>query len=198
VLLLDEPFGALDQALREQVQIELRKLQQSLGTTTLVVTHDQLEALTLSDLIAVMRAGRIEQLGPPTEIYDRPATAFVARFMGVENLLKIKVDGQDGAKVRVSTGALTATVTTSTPLAGEATLAARADAVLISEPDAPGTVAARIVFASNRGASALYELATDDGQTLQASEERRSGRLRPAGMRVGVSLMGEACVLVRD
>ena len=198
VLLLDEPFGALDQALREQVQIELRKLQQSLGTTTLVVTHDQLEALTLSDLIAVMHAGRIEQLGPPTEIYDRPATAFVARFMGVENLLKIKVDGQDGAKVRVSAGALTATVTTSTLPASEATLAARADAVRISETDAPGAIAGRIVFASNRGASALYELATDDGQTLQASEERRGSRLRPAGMRVGVSLLGDACVLVRD
>jgi ABC-type Fe3+/spermidine/putrescine transport system ATPase subunit len=198
VLLLDEPFGALDQTLREQVQIELRKLQQSLGTTTLVVTHDQLEALTLSDLIAVMNAGRIEQLGPPAEIYDLPATAFVARFMGVENLLKASVRGRDGAKVSVSVGALATTVAASATTAGEMTLAARADAVVISEPDQPGMVGARIAFASNRGASALYELATDDGQVLYASEERRGGRLRPVDMRVGVALLGDACVLVRD
>ena len=198
VLLLDEPFGALDQTLREQVQIELRKLQQTLGTTTLVVTHDQLEALTLSDLIAVMNAGRIEQLGPPSEIYDHPATAFVARFMGVENLLQARIEGRDGATVHVSVGALKATVTAIATTTGALSLAARANAVVIGEPDQAGMVGARIVFASNRGASALYELATDDGQVLQASEERRGGRLRPAGMRVGVSLLGHACVLVHD
>ncbi len=199
ILLLDEPFGALDQALREQVQIELRKLQQSLGITTLVVTHDQLEALTLSDLIAVMNAGRIEQLGPPVEIYDRPATAFVARFMGVENLLAAKIVGRDGAALRVSAGALETTIAARLPSSetGTLTLAARADAVRIGAADLPGTVGARIAFASNRGASALYELATDDGQVLQAAEERRGGSLRLPGTRVGVSLAGEACCLVR-
>ena len=200
ILLLDEPFGALDQTLREQVQIELRKLQQSLGTTTMVVTHDQLEALTLSDLIAVMNAGRIEQLGSPTEIYDRPATAFVARFMGVENLLTVRVAGKEGKKVRVSVGPLSATVDApETPVgSGSLTLAARADAVVIGEPDQPGMVSARIAFASNRGASALYELLTDDGQVLQAAEERRGGRLRAPGTRVGVGLRGDACTIVRD
>ena len=200
VLLLDEPFGALDQALREQVQIELRKLQQSLGTTTLVVTHDQLEALTLSDLIAVMNAGRIEQLGPPTEIYDRPATAFVARFMGVENLLKMSLQGRDGEGVRISVGALVATVAAPSTTAGSGpfALAVRADAVAIGEADRPGMVGARIVFASSRGVSALYELETDDGQVLQAVEVRRGGRLRPSGTRVGVALVGDACTIVRD
>jgi ABC-type Fe3+/spermidine/putrescine transport system ATPase subunit len=200
ILLLDEPFGALDQTLREQVQIELRKLQQSLGITTLVVTHDQLEALTLSDLIAVMNAGRIEQIGPPVEIYDRPATAFVARFMGVENLLAARLEDRDGDKLRVSVGALQASVAApATPIgSGPLTLAARADAVVIGEPDRPGMVGARIAFASNRGASALYELATDDGRVLHAAEERRGGRLRPPGTRVGVSLMGDACAIVRS
>ncbi|CAN5899027.1 ABC transporter ATP-binding protein [soil metagenome] len=199
ILLLDEPFGALDQTLREQVQIELRKLQQSLGITTLVVTHDQLEALTLSDLIAVMNAGRIEQLGPPVEIYDRPATAFVARFMGVENLLNAKLVGRDGDRLRLSVGAIEATVARPATLldAAPLILAARADAVRIGEADLPGTAGARIAFASNRGASALYELATDDGQVLRAAEERRGGALRPLGMRVGVTLAADACSIVR-
>lgn len=199
ILLLDEPFGALDQTLREQVQIELRKLQQSLGITTLVVTHDQLEALTLSDLIAVMNAGYIEQLGPPVEIYDRPATAFVARFMGVENLLTARLEGRDGDKLRVSVGALQVSVAASVlPVgSGPLTLAARADAVRIGDLDRPRAVGARIAFASNRGASALYELVTDDGLILQATEERRGGALRAPGTPVGVMLMGEACVIVR-
>jgi ABC-type Fe3+/spermidine/putrescine transport system ATPase subunit len=199
VLLLDEPFGALDQTLREQVQIELRKLQRSLGTTTLVVTHDQLEALTLSDLIAVMNAGRIEQLGSPVEIFDRPATAFVARFMGVENLLAAKRVGRDGDRLRVSVGALEALVALpAAPLdAAEFILAARADAVRIGAADLPGKVGARVVFASNRGATALYELATDDGQVLQAAEERRGGALRAPGTRVSVTLADDTCSIVR-
>jgi ABC-type Fe3+/spermidine/putrescine transport system ATPase subunit len=199
ILLLDEPFGALDQSLREQVQIELRKLQQSLGITTLVVTHDQLEALTLSDLIAVMNAGRIEQLGPPIEIYDRPATAFVARFMGVENLLPVRLGARDGDTVRVVAGRLETSVAARVPL-GDASsyrLAARADAVRLGDINAAGSVGARIVFATNRGASALYELSMDDGQTLRASEDRRGGELRATGAPVGVSLMGAACCLVK-
>jgi ABC-type Fe3+/spermidine/putrescine transport system ATPase subunit len=200
ILLLDEPFGALDQTLREQVQIELRKLQQSLGITTLVVTHDQLEALTLSDLIAVMNAGRIEQLGAPVEIYDRPATAFVARFMGVENLLEARLEGHDGNRLRVSVGAFQVSVAApAAPVgSGPLTLAARADAIRLGEPDRPGAVGARIAFASNRGASALYELATDDGQVLQAAEERRGGALRTPGTRVGVVLTGNACSIVKS
>ena len=87
VLLLDEPLGALDLKLREQMQIELKDLQQSLGITFVFVTHDQDEALTLSDRIAVFNAGRIEQVGSPQEVYDRPATAFVAGFVGTANLL---------------------------------------------------------------------------------------------------------------
>jgi ABC-type Fe3+/spermidine/putrescine transport system ATPase subunit len=197
ILLLDEPFGALDQSLREHMQIELRKLQQSLGTTTLVVTHDQLEALTLSDLVAVMNAGRVEQLATPAEIYDRPATAFVARFMGVENLLRARVEGRDGGSLRLSVGKLVATVAAKAD-AEQVTLAVRADGILIGEPDQPGMASARIVFASNRGPSALYELALDGGEVVQAAEQRRGLGLRPAGARVGVALIGEACSVVRD
>ena len=88
VLLLDEPLGALDRKLREQMQIELKALQREIGITFLFVTHDQDEALTMSDRIAVFNQGRIEQVGTPAEIYDRPATAFVADFIGTSNLVE--------------------------------------------------------------------------------------------------------------
>ncbi|MFD9127948.1 ABC transporter ATP-binding protein, partial [Kitasatospora sp. NPDC059571] len=87
VLLLDEPLGALDLKLREQMQIELKEIQRSAGITFVLVTHDQHEALTLSDRIAVFNAGRIEQVATPAELYERPASAFVASFVGTSNLL---------------------------------------------------------------------------------------------------------------
>ncbi|MBV8167407.1 MAG: ABC transporter ATP-binding protein, partial [Alphaproteobacteria bacterium] len=105
LLLLDEPFGALDQNLREAMQVELRKLQQRLGITTIVVTHDQQEALILSDLIAVMNAGRIEQLAPPIEVYDHPATRFVAGFMGTANVLIGRLAACDATGFSLAFGA---------------------------------------------------------------------------------------------
>ncbi|WP_439817348.1 ABC transporter ATP-binding protein [Zavarzinia sp. CC-PAN008] len=87
VLLLDEPLAALDRRLRQQMQVELKLLQHRLGTTFVFVTHDQEEALAMSDLIAVMRDGRIEQVGTPADLYDRPSSAFVAEFMGAQNFL---------------------------------------------------------------------------------------------------------------
>ena len=88
LLLLDEPLGALDLKLREQMQVELKALQREVGITFVFVTHDQEEALTMSDRIAVFNQGRIEQVGTPAEIYERPATAFVASFVGTSNLLR--------------------------------------------------------------------------------------------------------------
>jgi putative spermidine/putrescine transport system ATP-binding protein len=87
VLLLDEPLGALDLKLREQMQVELKAIQRAVGITFVLVTHDQEEALTLSDRIAVLDRGRIEQVGSPADVYERPATAFVAGFVGTSNLL---------------------------------------------------------------------------------------------------------------
>ncbi len=88
VLLLDEPLGALDLKLRQEMQLELKRIQREVGITFVYVTHDQEEALTMSDRIAVMAGGRIEQLGPPDEVYERPATEFVAGFIGISNLLE--------------------------------------------------------------------------------------------------------------
>ncbi len=104
VLLLDEPLGSLDKKLREEMQVELRQLQQELGITTVFVTHDQEEALTLSDRVAVMQAGRIEQMGTPRELYERPATDFVANFLGVTNLFAGRVAVRSGEDVLVDVG----------------------------------------------------------------------------------------------
>jgi spermidine/putrescine transport system ATP-binding protein len=102
VLLLDEPLGALDLKLRKQMQIELKRIQTEVGITFIYVTHDQEEAMTMSDRIAVMRSGRIEQLGPPEDLYERPTTEFVAGFLGVSNLLDGRVTGRDNGMMEVT------------------------------------------------------------------------------------------------
>ena len=97
VLLLDEPLGALDLKLRKQMQVELKRIQQEVGITFIYVTHDQEEAMTMSDRIAVMNNGRYEQLGDPESLYERPTTRFVAGFLGISNLIPATVEGGDGA-----------------------------------------------------------------------------------------------------
>jgi spermidine/putrescine transport system ATP-binding protein len=111
VLLLDEPLGALDLKLRRQMQLELKRIQQEVGITFVHVTHDQEEAMTMADQIAVMIGGRIDQLGSPTELYERPATAFVAGFLGVSNLIPGTLDSGDvvctgGTRFTVAAAAL--------------------------------------------------------------------------------------------
>jgi spermidine/putrescine transport system ATP-binding protein len=97
VLLLDEPLGSLDAKLRKALQIELKALQEEIGITFIYVTHDQEEALTMSDRLAVMSSGRIEQVGTPSEVYEEPATAYVADFLGVSNLMDGRGEGADAA-----------------------------------------------------------------------------------------------------
>ncbi|MCS7006757.1 MAG: ABC transporter ATP-binding protein, partial [Gaiellaceae bacterium] len=99
VLLLDEPLGALDAKLRRELQVELKSIQREIGITFLYVTHDQEEALTMSDRLAVMAHGRVEQLGTPREVYERPRTAFVADFLGVSNLMRGHLVGRDAVEV---------------------------------------------------------------------------------------------------
>jgi spermidine/putrescine transport system ATP-binding protein len=104
VLLLDEPLGALDLKLRKEMQFELKNIQRDIGITFVHVTHDQEEAMTMADSIVVMNHGRIEQLGTPSTLYEHPATAFVANFLGVSNLLAGTVEGHDG--VRLTNGTM--------------------------------------------------------------------------------------------
>ena len=103
VLLLDEPLGALDLKLRKEMQFELKNIQRDIGITFVHVTHDQEEAMTMADYIVVMNGGHIEQLGTPAELYERPATAFVANFLGVSNLLAGTVEGD---AVRLENGTM--------------------------------------------------------------------------------------------
>jgi spermidine/putrescine transport system ATP-binding protein len=104
VLLLDEPLGALDAKLRKALQIELKALQQQVGITFIYVTHDQEEALTMSDRIAVMSDGQVEQVAGPQEVYEEPSTTFVADFLGVSNLMTATAHGADNGRCRVSLG----------------------------------------------------------------------------------------------
>ncbi len=117
VLLLDEPLGALDLKLRQEMQLELKRIQQEVGITFIYVTHDQEEALTMSDRLAVFNAGRIAQVGAPAEVYERPATGFVAGFVGVSNVL----DGQ-------AAGAITG---------NEQAFTIRPEKIVMDEPGAP-------------------------------------------------------------
>ena len=109
ILLLDEPLSNLDAKLREDMQIELRQIQRTLGTTTILVTHDQSEAMALSDRIAVMNQGRVEQIAPPHEAYERPATPFVASFLGRTNVLPARTNGN--GHWTLAAGAAPATIT---------------------------------------------------------------------------------------
>ena len=107
VLLLDEPLGALDARLRVDLQVELKRIQETLGVTFVYVTHDQDEALTMSDRVAVMRAGRIEQLGAPQELYEEPATTFVANFLGSSNLIPATLAGRENGHSKLVVGKFT-------------------------------------------------------------------------------------------
>ena len=128
VLLLDEPLGALDAKLRKRLQIELKALQQEVGITFVYVTHDQEEALTMSDRIAVMSQGHVEQVGPPQEIYEAPATAYVADFLGVSNLMDGEATGQADGGCQVKLGEF--------PLvAGQGVIDARGPAKLTIRPE---------------------------------------------------------------
>ena len=101
VLLLDEPLGALDLKLRRQMQVELKRIQTEVGITFVHVTHDQEEAMTMADTVAVMNAGRVEQLGPPAQMYEFPASAFVANFLGQSNLIEARVTGSQNGHVTI-------------------------------------------------------------------------------------------------
>ncbi|WP_307544379.1 ABC transporter ATP-binding protein [Streptomyces sp. V3I8] len=104
VLLLDEPLGALDLKLRRQMQLELKRIQTEVGITFVHVTHDQEEAMTMADTVAVMNAGRVEQLGSPADLYENPTTTFVANFLGTSNLIEAEVDSRSGDDIVLGAG----------------------------------------------------------------------------------------------
>jgi putative spermidine/putrescine transport system ATP-binding protein len=158
ILLLDEPLGALDLKLRQQMQLELKALQQALGISFVYVTHDQGEALAMSDRLAVFREGRVEQVGTPAEVYERPATAFVADFVGVSNLV-------EGEAARALTGSA-------------APFSVRPEKIhLLAEGDAPPaghcSAAGRIADVVYLGMHTQYLVELDGGARLSVAEQNR-------------------------
>jgi spermidine/putrescine transport system ATP-binding protein len=184
VLLLDEPLGALDLKLRRALQVELKRIQGEVGITFVYVTHDQEEALTLSDRIAVMHRGQVEQLGTPEELYDRPRTRFVAGFIGTTNLMSGTVDALDGDAAHVLLSSGEHCVIEADGLAGGTAveLSVRPEAIRIGPVgDDPSTgmrtrLRGRIEQSAYLGNFVSYQVATDGGLTLSAlapkSEER--------------------------
>jgi spermidine/putrescine transport system ATP-binding protein len=174
VLILDEPLGALDLKLRKQMQLELKRIQTEVGITFIYVTHDQEEAMTMSDRIAVMRAGHIEQLGTSEELYERPKTAFVAGFLGVSNLLEGAVAGRDGSllAVRLSDGTVLRAPAPDTPTNGAVRVGVRPEKLRVQPGErngpADGLNALRgtILDASYIGVSTQYLVQTAEGHRL--------------------------------
>jgi spermidine/putrescine transport system ATP-binding protein len=200
VLLLDEPLSALDAHLREQMQVELKRLQSRLGTTFVMVTHDQTEALSISDRIVVMNRGRIEQTAPPAELYDRPATKFVATFIGTMNLLPARFLGADQGRLRFTVGPLPIELNDgAAPATGAAvSLGVRpedlAAGTTAGAASAPATVTS-VVF---HGRSLRIHAELSDGIPLVMDTPRQSGTdAFRAGDVVHVSLRpGAACPIL--
>jgi spermidine/putrescine transport system ATP-binding protein len=179
VLLLDEPLGALDLKLRKQMQVELKRIQSEIGITFIFVTHDQEEAMTMSDRIAVMRAGKIEQLGAPEDLYERPQTDFVAGFLGVSNLLDAVVAGTSDryADLRIADGTILQAPASAMNGATKVRLGVRPEKLrVVALADEGGAAADAetnaiegvVLDASYIGVSTQYLIETKDGHRLVA------------------------------
>jgi spermidine/putrescine transport system ATP-binding protein len=205
VLLLDEPLGALDLKLRRQMQIELKRIQTEVGITFIHVTHDQEEAMTMADTIAVMNAGVIEQMGAPGELYENPRTTFVANFLGQSNLIDGTIRSRDAETTQVDMHGVTVSVPRDRTHASgsEGRVGIRPEKVLIGEEgealDAPGnTIPGGLVSdVSFVGVSTQYLVRMPWGQELQVFEQN-TGRRRifRTGDRVELSWRPEYAFLL--
>jgi len=200
VLLLDEPLSNLDAKLRERMRFELKRLQRELGITTVYVTHDQSEALALSHAIAVMNRGRIEQIGTPREIYERPLNQFVADFVGTTNFLDATVSGADGAdgfyRVRCELGELKAHAHEALRPADKVVLSVRPEDIFLSEsrPEGDNVWQGRVDQKVFLGESADWQVAI--------GERRLQSRVHPSlrtrvGEPIYVRIDPEKCVALK-
>ncbi len=184
VLLLDEPLGALDLKLRRTLQLELKRIQEEVGITFVYVTHDQEEALTMSDRIAVMHAGRVEQLGTPEELYERPASRFVADFIGTTNLLH-GVVMSDGT-VRLSSGEPAWAIHDGLGAGTAVELSVRPEAISLLPAEAGDAIPARVEQAAYLGTNVTYQVRTAGGLVLSVLASKTGERL-PVGRDVAVT-----------
>ncbi len=204
LLLLDEPLSALDKALRKEFQTEFRSIHREVGSTFIYVTHDQEEALTMSDRIVILDRGRILQIAPPAELYERPATEFVAGFLGKSNFLRGKIASASGGQVEIHMPGFAATANGNgiAAQAGQAAVAAlRPEKIRLAAPaaaaeTAPCQVSGRVADITYLGSSVEVEVRLADGETLLATV--------PAGQRsftegeaIVASWAPDAAILVR-
>jgi putative spermidine/putrescine transport system ATP-binding protein/spermidine/putrescine transport system ATP-binding protein len=215
LLLLDEPLGALDKSLRQEMQVELRGLQRRLGITTVMVTHDQDEALTMADRIAIMRDGQLEQTGSPAEVYQRPASRFVASFLGAANFFHGRVDRVAEGSARIAAdGGATLTVAVARPLGSPVTVALRPEAITVeplidplagddgdNAPAPPNSVAAVVEQIVYHGFVSHLYLRLPNGEPLIAYQQNQGAAASLSlvpGMRVRARWDEARNHLVRD
>ncbi len=202
VLLFDEPLSNLDAKLREYMRDELRKLQKRLGITSLYVTHDQSEAMAISDRVVIMKEGRIRQVGTPREIYAFPQSRFVADFMGKANFLEVEVLGIDGESARIDIGGKTFMVPRAgkaRPNSGSALLVVRPEALrLISLSNAENEIPLRgcVDRFTYFGNIARYEVSTENGPLLIESYNPEASSIFEEGDNVGVMIDFESVRLL--
>ncbi len=189
VLLMDEPLGALDRKLREQMQLEIKRIQKSLGITVIYVTHDQEEALILSDRIAIMHEGEVHQVGTPDAVYERPSTPYVASFLGESNFLDGILESKQGGTswVRLASGERIGAQATTLPVGGKVRAMMRPESIALVAPspgDAHNTLPAEVDVCEYLGQSIRY-FARGGGTTLTVRSPRAdAARRATAGERV--------------
>ncbi len=206
LLLMDEPLGALDKKLREQMQIEIKRIHRTVGTTIVYVTHDQSEALTMSDIVVVMHQSRIAQVGSPRELYDAPASVFVADFLGDSNLIPVKVRDANGSSILVEMqGGRTLEVARhdGVPTAGaQAALLIRPEEIALTHmrraaPDLQ-MLSGTVSDVSYHGDSYRVSVSHGSGGTLRATIPRATGLNFEPGQPVTLSWRAEAARLLPD
>jgi ABC-type Fe3+/spermidine/putrescine transport system ATPase subunit len=204
LLLLDEPFSALDRALRDATRAEFLALLRRLGTTAILVTHDQDEALTSADRIGVLRHGRLAQVGTPAQLYDQPASRFIAGFLGAANLLDatVRETGANGLLELAGGGAVRAA--TAAPAGAAVALALRPERLAICAPAAAPAACNRIegvvAAVTYRGAALEITVARANGDAVRVSRTLADGFAAPpeTGAAVAVTWLPSASIVVAD
>ncbi|OYU50181.1 MAG: ABC transporter ATP-binding protein [Rhizobiales bacterium PAR1] len=194
VLLFDEPLSNLDAKLRRSMREDIRALQQKLGLTVVYVTHDQSEALAVSDVIVVMKAAEIAQAGTPRALYEEPANVFVATFMGEANHVKGEIQSIDGTEATVRLDSATLTLPARSLAPGPVDIVIRPEAIRIDPADTPGGLAATIATATYMGAHAEYNLETPVARLFAIVPEAEG--LLSVGSAVSLSFARRGTILV--
>jgi putative spermidine/putrescine transport system ATP-binding protein len=195
ILLLDEPFAALDKNLRLDMQIEIKRLQRQFALTAIMVTHDQDEAMAIADRIAVMREGKIEQLGTPVQIYDEPATLFVNNFIGSSNLLagRIAAPVDGGYRVTLQNGALWTVASALRFAAGEpVTVSVRPEQMLLADEPAADRIPVEVKLSLPIGGELIHDVTSQTGESLKIAVARRPGMASGRASTAHCGLAGHA------